>query len=227
MGTFGDYCRSNPSAVKTLRRIAAAASQTHTDEIFDYLIDQLSDKKKWESIDDWKAFAKVAAKRYAWKLHRRATESETAAPKEPDDKNKSDKITRRKKPKVTTKDPDILLRLADAQDVHARTSDQVLITAEDLELQEKEKEYVRKEIEKLKREKEEYEESEKKKPKGKKLEGEKKKIMDWDVLDAFANTSSGREAARKLGIPEATFRKRLKEIIERIQPPPGLGRGHS
>jgi hypothetical protein len=38
------------------------------------------------------------------------------------------------------------------------------------------------------------------------------------VLDAFANSKSGRSAARKLGMPESTYRKRLYEIISKIQP---------
>lgn len=43
-----------------------------------------------------------------------------------------------------------------------------------------------------------------------------------DVLDALANTKSGREAAEKLGIPEATYRLKRKRILKKIQPPPGL-----
>ncbi len=46
-----------------------------------------------------------------------------------------------------------------------------------------------------------------------------------DVLDAFANSKSGREAARNLGISESTYRLRLRKIIEKIQPPPGLRDG--
>lgn len=40
---------------------------------------------------------------------------------------------------------------------------------------------------------------------------------DRVVLCAFANSFSGREAAEKLGIPEATYRIRIFRIIKKIQ----------
>lgn len=43
-------------------------------------------------------------------------------------------------------------------------------------------------------------------------------IGELEVLDAFANAKSGREAARSLGMPESTYRSKLYAIISKVQP---------